>query len=58
MMTNIRALAGVNNDDVVLDLGCGDGRVVLEAARQGARGVGIDYSRVLLALCRRRAAKV
>ena len=36
-------LAQVNQNDVVYDLGCGDGRVVVTAARQfGARGVGID----------------
>ncbi len=37
-------LAGVTRDDVVYDLGCGDGRIVITAAeRYGARGVGIDY---------------
>lgn len=36
-------LARVKADDVVYDLGCGDGRIVIEAARLfGARGVGID----------------
>ncbi|WP_428937844.1 class I SAM-dependent methyltransferase [Fontivita pretiosa] len=35
-------LAGVNEKDVVYDLGCGDGRIVLAAARRGARGVGVD----------------
>ncbi len=36
-------LAGVTGDDVVYDLGCGDGRIVITAARlYGARGVGID----------------
>ena len=37
-------LAKVTKDDVVYDLGCGDGRIVIEAAqRYGSRGVGIDY---------------
>jgi len=37
-------LAKVTEDDVVYDLGCGDGRIVIEAAqRYGSRGVGIDY---------------
>lgn len=37
------ALAGVTARDVVYDLGCGDGRIVIAAARQyGARGVGVD----------------
>jgi SAM-dependent methyltransferase len=35
-------LAGVRKDDVVYDLGSGDGRIVIAAARRGARGVGID----------------
>ncbi len=36
-------LASVTKDDVVYDLGCGDGRIVVTAAVQyGARGVGID----------------
>jgi tRNA/tmRNA/rRNA uracil-C5-methylase (TrmA/RlmC/RlmD family) len=36
-------MANVTKDDVVYDLGCGDGRIVITAARQfGARGVGID----------------
>ncbi len=36
-------LADVNSDDVVYDLGCGDGRIVVMAAEKfGARGVGVD----------------
>lgn len=36
-------LAQVTKDDVVYDLGCGDGRIVIAAAKQyGARGVGVD----------------
>jgi SAM-dependent methyltransferase len=36
-------MAKVTADDVVYDLGCGDGRIVITAAqRYGARGVGID----------------
>jgi SAM-dependent methyltransferase len=36
-------LAQVRAHDVVYDLGCGDGRIVIAAARDfGARGVGID----------------
>ena len=38
-------LAGVTKDDVVYDLGCGDGRIVITAAQRfGARGVGIDFN--------------
>ena len=36
-------MADVGNDDVVYDLGCGDGRIVITAAKEtGCRGVGID----------------
>jgi len=36
-------LAAVTKNDVVYDLGCGDGRIVITAAKNyGARGVGID----------------
>jgi len=36
-------LAAVSDKDVVYDLGCGDGRIVIEAAkRYGARGVCVD----------------
>jgi len=36
-------LANVTKDDVVYDLGCGDGRIVVAAARAyGAKAIGID----------------
>jgi precorrin-6B methylase 2 len=35
-------LAKVSAKDVVYDLGCGDGRIVIAAAKRGARAVGID----------------
>jgi SAM-dependent methyltransferase len=36
-------MADLKHGDVVYDLGCGDGRIVIAAARKyGARGVGID----------------
>ena len=38
-------LAKVTREDVVYDLGCGDGRIVAAAAKRwGCRGVGIDLS--------------
>jgi ribosomal protein L11 methylase PrmA len=43
-------LGKVTSGDVVYDLGCGDGRIVIEAARIfGARGVGIDIDPALIA---------
>lgn len=42
-------LANVGKDDVVYDLGCGDGRIVISAARDfGASGVGIDIDPSLI----------
>lgn len=36
-------MAEISEDDIVYDLGCGDGRIVITAAKKyGARGVGID----------------
>jgi len=35
-------LARVTPKDVLYDLGCGDGRIVVAAAKKGARAVGID----------------
>jgi tRNA G37 N-methylase Trm5 len=38
-------MAKVSKNDVVYDLGCGDGRIVITAAQKyGARGVGIDLN--------------
>ena len=37
------AFAGVGKDDLVVDLGCGDGRIPITAAKTyGARGLGVD----------------
>ncbi len=53
-------IADVRPGDVVYDLGCGDGRVVIEAAKLGARGVGVDIDpeRVREARANARAAGV
>jgi ubiquinone/menaquinone biosynthesis C-methylase UbiE len=37
-------MAKIKKDDIVYDLGCGDGRIVVTAAKKfGCKGVGIDY---------------
>ena len=53
-------LAGVGPNDVVYDLGCGDGKIVIAAAKRGARAVGIDIDpqRVKEATANVRAAGV
>jgi SAM-dependent methyltransferase len=44
-------LAQLRSEDVVYDLGCGDGRVVIDAVRRsGARGVGVDLDPKLVRL--------
>jgi protein-L-isoaspartate O-methyltransferase len=49
-------LAGTRAGDVVVDLGSGDGRIVIAAARRfGARGIGIELDRGLVELSRRNA---
>lgn len=35
-------LAGIGENDLVYDLGCGDGRIVIAAVKRGARGVCVD----------------
>ena len=43
VMDAMLRLAEVDSSDIVYDLGCGDGRIVIAAAQQfGASGVGID----------------
>jgi SAM-dependent methyltransferase len=39
-------LAGVTRGDYLIDLGCGDGRIALAAARRGARALGVDIDPV------------
>jgi SAM-dependent methyltransferase len=49
-------VAQVTNKDTVFDLGCGDGRIVITAAKKyGARGVGIDIDKDRIAESRRNA---
>ena len=49
-------LAGTRSDDLVVDLGSGDGRIVIAAAQKfGARGLGIELDRALVAKSRENA---
>ena len=51
-------LADVKKTDVVYDLGCGDGRIVITAAKNlGARGVGIDINPVRIGEAKENAKK-
>ena len=49
-------LAKVTPQDYVIDLGSGDGRNVIAAARRGARALGVEYNADLVALSTRTAA--
>jgi precorrin-6B methylase 2 len=52
------SLAEVKRTDIVYDLGCGDGRIVIAAARvYGAHGVGIDINPLRIREARENAKK-
>lgn len=50
-------LAKVSAGDYVIDLGSGDGRTVITAAKRGARALGIEYNPDMVALSIRSAEK-
>lgn len=50
-------VAKVTRDDVVIDLGSGDGRTVITAAKRGAKALGIEYDANLVELSKRHAAR-
>jgi hypothetical protein len=50
-------LAKVTPKDFLMDLGSGDGRTVITAAKRGAKAVGIEYNPDMVALSRRNADK-
>jgi len=50
-------MAKVTPQDFVVDLGSGDGRNVIAAAKRGARAVGVEYNPDMVALSRRLAAE-
>lgn len=49
-------MAKVTPQDFVMDLGSGDGRTVITAAKRGARALGIEYNPDMVELARRNAA--
>ena len=50
-------MAKVTPNDYVIDLGSGDGRTVITAAKRGARALGIEYNPDMVELSKRNAAK-
>jgi precorrin-6B methylase 2 len=50
-------MANVTPQDFVMDLGSGDGRTVITAAKRGARAMGIEYNPDMVELSKRNAVK-
>jgi len=50
-------MAKVTKRDYVMDLGSGDGRTVITAAKRGATAVGVEYNPDMVALSQRNADK-
>lgn len=50
-------MAKVTSKDYVIDLGSGDGRTVITAAKRGAKALGIEYNPEMVELSKRNAAK-
>jgi len=48
-------MANVTPQDVVMDLGSGDGRNIIAAAKRGARAIGVEYNHDMVALSERLA---
>jgi SAM-dependent methyltransferase len=48
-------MAAVTPQDLVMDLGSGDGRNIIAAAKRGARAVGVEFNPDMVDLSRRRA---
>lgn len=50
-------IANVGNKDTLIDLGCGDGRIVIAAAKRGAKSIGVDIDPQRLRECRKNSFK-
>src|SRR5688572_2959114 len=50
-------VAKVTKDDFVMDLGSGDGRNIIAAAKLGANGLGVEFNPDMVTLSRRLAAE-
>ncbi|HEX2933011.1 MAG TPA: methyltransferase domain-containing protein [Candidatus Binatia bacterium] len=58
VVTKMLEVAEIKKGDILYDMGSGDGRVVIEAAkRYGIRGVGVDLNAELVAKARENAEK-
>ena len=50
-------MAQVGANDVVMDLGSGDGRTVITAAKRGARAIGVEFNPKMVELSKQKAAE-
>lgn len=57
LVERMLTMAQVGPEDVLFDLGSGDGRTVIAAAKRGAEAVGVEYNPDLVALSRRSAER-
>jgi len=58
VVAEMLGIAGVGPEDYVIDLGSGDGRIVIAAAKQrGARGMGVEIDGALVSTARREAQR-
>ena len=57
LVDKMMEMAKVTPSDTVIDLGSGDGRTVITAAKRGATAMGIEYNPDMVELSKRNAAK-
>jgi hypothetical protein len=57
MVEKMLDMAKVTARDYLMDLGSGDGRTVIAAAKRGARALGVEYNPDMVELSKRNAAK-
>lgn len=55
LVDRMLAMAKVGPDDFVIDLGSGDGRTVISAAKRGAKALGVEFNRNMVMLARAKA---
>ena len=57
MVEKMLDMAKVTPQDYVMDLGSGDGRMIIAAAKRGARALGVEYNPELVEYSKQQAAK-
>ena len=55
LVNKMLEVAGVTEKDYVIDLGSGDGRTVIAAAKLGARALGIEYNPDMVEISKKKA---